>query len=297
MGKAVRSPPQPGTAPGLACAQSFLPPAQRHACRGVPAAAPLCRRKLEEALNSGTTVVLDRYAYSGVAYTVAKGVPGLDLEWCKAPDKGLPAPDALIFLDVTEQQAAARGGYGSETYENVVFQRSVRSLPPRVMHAKVCTRTFARSGVVDGSRDVLRSCTSSAQCASRGGHFWMRGVTLTLCMRRVPCVTQRLMPSQSPRAACKRLCPSTCQTRHHSHAASRTSWLQLNKQSPGQLKGRHWAGCGRIGQHPNSSAAILVGSKEVITVVVCVYFCAPPLKAPYLLCPHDCELDLQTERQ
>ena len=157
MGKAVRSPPQPGTAPGLACAQSFLPPAQRHACRGVPAAAPLCRRKLEEALNSGTTVVLDRYAYSGVAYTVAKGVPGLDLEWCKAPDKGLPAPDALIFLDVTEQQAAARGGYGSETYENVVFQRSVRSLPPRVMHAKVCTRTFARSGVVDGSRDVLRS--------------------------------------------------------------------------------------------------------------------------------------------
>lgn len=35
------------------------------------------------ALSAGQTLVVDRYAYSGAAFTAAKGVPGLDLEWCK----------------------------------------------------------------------------------------------------------------------------------------------------------------------------------------------------------------------
>ena len=35
------------------------------------------------ALSAGQTLVVDRYAYSGAAFTAAKGIPGLDLEWCK----------------------------------------------------------------------------------------------------------------------------------------------------------------------------------------------------------------------
>jgi thymidylate kinase len=35
------------------------------------------------ALNMGRTLVVDRYAYSGAAFTAAKQLPGLDLEWCK----------------------------------------------------------------------------------------------------------------------------------------------------------------------------------------------------------------------
>ena len=35
------------------------------------------------ALSSGRTLVVDRYAYSGAAFTAAKGIPGLDLAWCK----------------------------------------------------------------------------------------------------------------------------------------------------------------------------------------------------------------------
>jgi thymidylate kinase len=29
-------------------------------------------------LNSGTTLVVDRYSYSGMAYTLAKNIPGID---------------------------------------------------------------------------------------------------------------------------------------------------------------------------------------------------------------------------
>jgi dTMP kinase len=71
-------------------------------------------------LRSGTTVVCDRYAYSGVAFsaskvksdtTVAAKDPVLNLEWCKAPDRGLPAPDCVIFLDLSPGEAEQRGGY------------------------------------------------------------------------------------------------------------------------------------------------------------------------------------------
>ena len=61
-------------------------------------------------LNNGTTIICDRYAYSGVAFSSAKPEADLSLGWCQAPDVGLPAPDAVIFLDLTQEQAEQRGG-------------------------------------------------------------------------------------------------------------------------------------------------------------------------------------------
>jgi dTMP kinase len=43
--------------------------------------------QLEAQLRGGDNVVVDRYCYSGIAFTSAKGLP---LEWCKAPEVGLP---------------------------------------------------------------------------------------------------------------------------------------------------------------------------------------------------------------
>ena len=73
-------------------------------------------------LNSGTDIVCDRYAYSGIAYSAAKG---LDLEWCRAPDKGLPEPDLVLFMKVSPEVARQRGGYGEERYEKEEFQAKV----------------------------------------------------------------------------------------------------------------------------------------------------------------------------
>ena len=42
------------------------------------------RAALMEALAAGRTLVVDRYAYSGAAFTAAKRLPGLDLAWCQA---------------------------------------------------------------------------------------------------------------------------------------------------------------------------------------------------------------------
>lgn len=83
------------------------------------------RAALLAKLQAGTTLIVDRYAYSGVAFTAAKALPGLDAVWCKAPDAGLPAPDATFFLHLTPEAAAARGGYGEERYEKAAFQKAV----------------------------------------------------------------------------------------------------------------------------------------------------------------------------
>jgi hypothetical protein len=35
----------------------------------------------------------------------------MSMEWCQNPDIGLPAPDAVIFLDLSQDEAEQRGGY------------------------------------------------------------------------------------------------------------------------------------------------------------------------------------------
>lgn len=67
--------------------------------------------KLEQTLSSGTHVVCDRYAHSGVAFSAAKkGSDPLSIDWCKGPDVGLPAPDVVIFLDLSQEESEKRGG-------------------------------------------------------------------------------------------------------------------------------------------------------------------------------------------
>ena len=85
------------------------------------------RAAMEEKLKSGVTLVVDRYSYSGVAFTAAKGVPGLDLEWCKAPERGLLRPDAVLYLNMPIEAAQKRGGFGEERYETSDLQKAVRA--------------------------------------------------------------------------------------------------------------------------------------------------------------------------
>jgi dTMP kinase len=52
----------------------------------------------------------------------------LDLSWCQAADKGLPAPDAVIYMKVKPEEAAKRGGYGQERYEKADTQQKVGAI-------------------------------------------------------------------------------------------------------------------------------------------------------------------------
>ncbi|XP_022423937.1 thymidylate kinase isoform X2 [Delphinapterus leucas] len=76
---------------------------------------------IKEKLSQGITLVVDRYAFSGVAFTSAK--ENFSLDWCKQPDVGLPKPDLVVFLQLQLAEAAARGEFGRERYESSPFQQ------------------------------------------------------------------------------------------------------------------------------------------------------------------------------
>lgn len=46
----------------------------------------------------------------------------------QAPDRGLPAPDLVLYLDIPLEVAEQRGGYGQERYEKREMQQQVRGL-------------------------------------------------------------------------------------------------------------------------------------------------------------------------
>uniref|UniRef100_A0A182M4R4 Thymidylate kinase n=1 Tax=Anopheles culicifacies TaxID=139723 RepID=A0A182M4R4_9DIPT len=79
-------------------------------------------KEMEKLLKSGVNLIVDRYSYSGVAFSSAKG---LDMEWCKAPESGLLKPDLVILLTLSMDALAKRIGFGDERYEVPTFQRKV----------------------------------------------------------------------------------------------------------------------------------------------------------------------------
>jgi dTMP kinase len=79
-------------------------------------------QEIIDSLKNGTTIVMDRYVPSGVAYSAAKG---LEMEWCKAADEQLPKPDIIFFVKLDPQSAATRAGYGEERFEKIEFQEKV----------------------------------------------------------------------------------------------------------------------------------------------------------------------------
>ena len=69
-----------------------------------------------------------------VAPTLDASVPlqGISYDWSKAPDIRLPLPDLTLFLDLSPEVAAQRGGFGNERYEKSDVQRAVREMFKRI---------------------------------------------------------------------------------------------------------------------------------------------------------------------
>ena len=56
-----------------------------------------------EKLETGESIVSDRYAYSGVCYSVAKG---LNFDWCLGADRGLLRPDLVFYINLSAKTLA-----------------------------------------------------------------------------------------------------------------------------------------------------------------------------------------------
>lgn len=83
-----------------------------------------CVEKIQRYIEAGTTVVVDRYVYSGIAYSTARG---LEYEWCRRAESGLPAADLTLFLHIPVHLISQRSGFGNERYETEMFQTAANS--------------------------------------------------------------------------------------------------------------------------------------------------------------------------
>jgi len=79
--------------------------------------------EIRKLIESGVTLIVDRYSYSGVVFTSAKQC--VDFKWCCGPENGLPKPDIVMFLKLSTGEMAKRSGFGDERYENIEFQNRV----------------------------------------------------------------------------------------------------------------------------------------------------------------------------
>ncbi|KAK2584141.1 hypothetical protein KPH14_006573 [Odynerus spinipes] len=84
-----------------------------------------CKQDIIKSLQAGVTVIVDRYAASGAAYTSA--ATDKSLSWCQEADRGLPCPDLVVLLQVHEQTQHMRNMRDEERYENMTFQKKVSS--------------------------------------------------------------------------------------------------------------------------------------------------------------------------
>ena len=83
------------------------------------------KNEIINSLKEGTTLIIDRYAYSGVAFTASKQEFRNRLSWCQKPDIGLPKPDKVFYLTLNQEDMKNRGDFGHERYEKTEFQQQV----------------------------------------------------------------------------------------------------------------------------------------------------------------------------
>ncbi|KAK6127493.1 hypothetical protein DH2020_038768 [Rehmannia glutinosa] len=130
------------------------------------------RSLMESKLRSGTTLIIDRYSFSGVAFSSAKG---LDVEWCKAPEAGLLAPDLVVYLGISPEKAAERGGYGGERYEKLEFQKKVvESYKTLCDDAtwKILDATLPMEDVEKQLRQIVMDCVLTCRKGKPFSELW-----------------------------------------------------------------------------------------------------------------------------
>ncbi|MES1911293.1 MAG: hypothetical protein MHM6MM_003746 [Cercozoa sp. M6MM] len=127
------------------------------------------RQKLIELLDSGVSVVCDRYSYSGVAYTLAQNAgddQDVSREWCIMQETCLPAPDLVVYLSADAETLAKRGGYGEERYEVPELQRRVAEIFTSLQAEEWAAFNAAQpveelaTQISDRARSTIAACAS-----------------------------------------------------------------------------------------------------------------------------------------
>ncbi|XP_021740069.1 thymidylate kinase-like [Chenopodium quinoa] len=93
---------------------------------------------------------------------------------CDAPEIGLLAPDMVLYLDISPEKAAERGGYGDERYERLDFQGKVREKYQALHDAswKMVDACLPMEEVQKKLREYVLECVAACKNGRDLSHFW-----------------------------------------------------------------------------------------------------------------------------
>ena len=136
------------------------------------------QQNIRDLLQSGVSLVVDRYSFSGACFSAAKKIPDMDLKWCFSGEIGLPAPDVVIYMNVSPEVAEKRGGYGEERFETKDFQAAVRqqfdtviNMSPSWAHQREVLGDFLKKAIEThekGQEEHGKACEE--KCSDEVGH-------------------------------------------------------------------------------------------------------------------------------
>ena len=103
-----------------------------------------------------TTVILDRYVFSGCVYTAAKGQ--LTIEWCLQQEQYLPKPDLIFFITNRIKNLCKIKTFGEERFENIEFQTKVYELYEQMFKNEnnVYTIDTECSAIADSMSEIIQ---------------------------------------------------------------------------------------------------------------------------------------------
>jgi len=118
---------------------------------------------IEPALGNGTYVIADRYFMSTIAYAIATGVKGEQLDALKKVNSTFPYPDFVFILDVDADESAKRlisrsasEGRKVDRFEKIDFLNKVRNIYQKFQNEYKNTKIInGNRSIEDVSNDIL----------------------------------------------------------------------------------------------------------------------------------------------
>jgi dTMP kinase len=112
------------------------------------------RPRIADWIGAGRVVLCDRYLASSIAYGEAQG---LDPAWLRDVQRGLPAPDVTLLIDIAPETAVARKAVDRDRFErDLALLERVRASYLRQAAAPGWHRVDGERAIDDVQADVLR---------------------------------------------------------------------------------------------------------------------------------------------
>ncbi|XP_044760012.1 thymidylate kinase [Coccinella septempunctata] len=109
--------------------------------------------RMNDLLNQGFTLIVDRYSYSGIAFSSVK--KHMDINWCKQPEIGLLKPDLVLLLTLSDEEMLKRPGFGEERYENINIQKSVKEVFNNLAYNEDNWKVMDAGGTIEDVHEKL----------------------------------------------------------------------------------------------------------------------------------------------